>query len=528
MDDTLHSEIEALRRRVAELELIVHDAHTASGLCYSETLDSFIDHVPAAVAVFDTQMRYICTSRRFLRDYHLSQTDVVGRSHYEIFPDIPDRWRQIHRRCLAGAVERCDDDPFPRADGGVDWVRWEICPWYDHSGEIGGIILFSEVMTDRKRSELALEESERRFRTIVEHSPEGIFIQIEGRFAFLNPAACRIFGVDSPEDLIGTPVAETTQPESREKSRERIRILNEERRPVREPAIFQYPHRDGTTVWAETLGEPIEYGGKPAALIFMRDVTQQVEHSASMTRLNARLEVRVQERTAQLTAANRELAAFSHTVSHDLRAPLRSLDGYAKRLYEQYAGRLDGQGRHFCEAIQASSQKMRHLIEDLLAFSQVQSAVLHKSWVDMDTLARSLRVELGEGLSFPAGVLQIEALPGCFGDPVLLRQVLTNLLANALKFSAKVEHPVVRLSSRRDAGGLTYLVEDNGVGFDMADRDKLFVAFQRLHAGRDFEGTGLGLSIVERIVSRHSGMVGAESGPGKGATFWFSIPDPET
>ncbi len=160
----------------------------------------FVKNAPAAIAMFDKEMRYIATSNRWLTDYGLTGQQLPGRRHYEVFPEIPEPWKQVHRRCLAGAVERAEEDPFRRADGSVQWLRWEVRPWLDGSGEIGGIIIFSEDITARKQAAEALRQEEERFRTLVESAPDAIFVQSEGRFVYLNPAMLRLLGASAPEE----------------------------------------------------------------------------------------------------------------------------------------------------------------------------------------------------------------------------------------------------------------------------------------------------------------------------------------
>jgi signal transduction histidine kinase len=228
-----------------------------------------------------------------------------------------------------------------------------------------------------------------------------------------------------------------------------------------------------------------------------------------------------EERSVALTAANRELDAFSYSVSHDLRAPLRAVEGYAGMLEEDYAARLDDEGRRMLGAVRAGSLQMNRLIEDLLEFSRVGRADLRQLEVDMAALAREaaalppaaarVRIEIGEVLA-------------ARGDRALLMQVWTNLLSNAVKYSGKREQPVVQVGSRSDGSQALYWVRDNGVGFDPRYADKLFGVFQRLHRAEEFPGTGVGLAIVQRVVTRHGGRVWAESKPGEGACFYFSLP----
>jgi signal transduction histidine kinase len=227
------------------------------------------------------------------------------------------------------------------------------------------------------------------------------------------------------------------------------------------------------------------------------------------------------QRSAQLDAANQELDAFSHSVSHDLRAPLRAVDGYAGMLEEDYEARLDDDGRRKLKALRQGCAQMSRLIDDLLHFSRVGRAELRKAPVDMAQLAR----EAAPGASEAGRArIEFEELAAASGDRSLLRQVWVNLLSNAVKYSGKREQPLVRVGCRTEGGQLIYWVRDNGAGFDPRYADRLFGVFQRLHRADEFPGTGVGLAIVQRVVTRHGGRVWAESRPGEGACFYFSLP----
>jgi signal transduction histidine kinase len=244
--------------------------------------------------------------------------------------------------------------------------------------------------------------------------------------------------------------------------------------------------------------------------------------NAEVLRLNSELEGRVRARTLELESANRELESFSYSISHDLRAPLRAIGGYSLMLDEDYGPQLDDEGRRLLEVIRGSATHMAQLIDDLLKFSQLGRKSLALTPLDMGALAREVIDDLSP--VHPKARIELGTLPAVSGDRALLRQVWTNLVGNALKYSSQRELPYVEIGGREEEAEKIFWVRDNGAGFDMRYYDKLFKVFQRLHRSEDFEGTGVGLAIVQRVVAKHGGRVWAESGMGEGACFRFAFP----
>lgn len=283
--------------------------------------------------------------------------------------------------------------------------------------------------------------------------------------------------------------------------------------------------KDGTIYWVDTTIVPfLNEQDKPYQYIAIRaDITQRKKGEEEITVLNRELETRVEQRTAELEAVNKEMESFTYSVSHDLRAPLRAINGYAEILKEDYARVLDDEGNRLLMAVRNNAKNMGILIDDLLAFSRLGRKEVQKTTVNIKELVKKI---VADASTIPEHKAEIKIgdLHTIKADQVLLSQVFANLLSNAIKYSSKSSTPIIEIQSQTNNKEIIYSVRDNGVGFDMKYAHKLFGVFQRLHHKDEFEGTGVGLAIVERIITRHGGRIWAEAVPGEGATFFFSLP----
>jgi PAS domain S-box-containing protein len=411
------------------------------------------------------------------------------------------------------------------ADGEYRWILDTGVPRFMPDGSFGGYVGCGIDITDRQQAVEALRESEARYRQLVELCPDGIFIQAGGRFVFLNQAAVEFYGASDPQELIGKPVLDFVHPEYRDIVKQRIQRIWEENATV--PLIEEKWFRvDGTVVDGEVAAIPFTYQGQAAAQVVIRNITERKQSETEIKQLNETLEQRVLERTAQLEMANQELDAFSYSVSHDLRAPLRHVSGFVNVLaqqLEQSEAIADPKVAHYLQVIHESSRKMGLLIDGLLTLSRLGRRQLTLRPVNLQQLAEQAIVLVKSQASShiqPAVEFTIGDLPTVMGDAPLLQQVFSNLIDNAVKFSRDRQPARVVIDALPNG---TIFVRDNGVGFQMEYADQLFGAFQRLHSQQDFEGTGIGLALVQRIIHRHGGKIWAESQPNQGASFYFTL-----
>jgi len=437
-------------------------------------------------------------------------------------PDEAERVERHCRECIASA--RPVNYEYERSTAnGRRFYGGEMVPVFDAAGAVSHVVAIGRDVTTHRQAGEALRQSEARFAKAFHSSSVAKTITRlrDRRLIEFNDAWLRLIGL--PRDRVaGRSIDELglwIDPAVREGIYGRLRAGE----PVRgEEVLIRLP--SGAELIGLMSAERIELDGEPFSLWSFQDITARKRAEEEVLRLNAELERRVAERTAQLAAANFELEAFCYSVSHDLRAPLRAIDGFSKALLEDCLDHLDADGQDCLKRVRAASQRMGELIDDLLTLSRVTRAEMRRTQVDLSTLAAKIVGQLRQ--LQPDRHVDFVLTPGVTaeGDPNLLSVVLENLLGNAWKYTSLRPRARIEFGSHAGEDGTTYVVRDDGAGFDPKYAGKLFQPFQRLHPPQEFDGHGIGLATVQRIVHRHGGRVWAEGAVNQGVTVYFTLP----
>jgi PAS domain S-box-containing protein len=484
--------------------------------CYR---DLFADSKDA-VYISSRKGKILNINRAGVELFGYPRDQLVGMDIRALYADPRDRARFREEIERAGAVKDYEVT-LRRNDGTILSCLLTSTLIRSADGEVEGYQGIIRDITAQKKAEAALRQSREKFSMIFRSSPDWIAISdlVDGRLIEVNDAFLRITGY-AREEVIGKPSGELglwVDPGERQKV---VKLLREKGQIIDHEARFRLKSGEVRTFLRSA--ELIELEGETCVINISRDITDRKRAEEEIRGLNRELRRRV----AELTEANRELDAFGHTVSHDLRAPLVTIGGFAGRL-RKYAGGLDEKGVGMFEAIQANVKRMETLINGLLAFSRTGRQKMTVSEVDMDELVKSVFDELRAAASGRAVFLKTGRLLPLCADRTLMRQVVVNLLSNAFKFTLAKKKAVIEVGSTRCGDEILYTFKDNGIGFGSEDAAKLFDVFHRGHGSDHFEGSGIGLSIVHRIITRHGGRVCAEGRPGKGAVFSFALPAPD-
>ena len=487
------------------------------------TLRQITDNMMDLISQINVQGVFKFVSPSFKNILGYREKDLLEKTIFDyMHPEDHREFVAVMKNAVQTASLGLLEFRLRHASGKYLWVESIGNLIFDKEGKITGVILGSRDITEKKKAEEALKESELKYKQIVVDIEEGYFeADLEGKLTFYNNSLSKVTGFTKRELNKASCDAIFKEPVIISVYFDEVYTTGKPRRGL----VWTLIKKDGSKVFVEISlyiikdkhGNPVGFRG------LVRDVTESKLAEQEIKRANEELERRVAERTAQLEAANKELESFSYSVSHDLRAPLRSIDGFSTALMVDYMDELDPQAKDYLQRVRSASQRMGRLIDDLLNLSRVMRSDMSVHAVNISELAEEVFAELQE--SEPERVVETVIQPNMQvkGDPRLLKIMLDNLLGNAWKFTGKATEARIELGTEEKESKTVFFVKDNGAGFDMEYADKLFGPFQRLHSPGEFPGTGIGLATVVRIAKRHKGDIWAEGEVGKGASFYFTL-----
>ncbi len=515
---------EAFNKMLARIE------EQTEALLKNEEIRSFLAAIVAssddAIIGKDLDSKVLSWNTGAERLFGYAAAEMLGQPMARLQPpDRPDEESHILEEVKRGRIRHYETMRL-RKDGRLIEVSLCVSPIKNARGDVIGISSIARDITEGKRAERELQESQARFSDIIGSAMDAIISVDAGQhITIFNEAAEKMFRCPAGEAL-GEPLDRFIPARFREAHRAYVDNFGHTgvtSRAMGDLRPLSGLRADGEEFPIEASISHIDVGGQLTYTVILRDVTERKRAEEQILQLNAELEQRVEERTTELTAANKELESFTYSVAHDLRAPLRHIDAYSKILADDCAGSLSPEAQHYLGNIRASAAKMSQLVDDLLNLARVGRQELNRRSTPLSELVDEVLEDLkgetaGRNLEW-----HLEPLPAVECDPGLMKLVFANLLSNAVKYTRPRPVAVIEVGYRKLNGDSAVFVRDNGVGFNMKYADKLFGVFQRFHRAEEFEGTGVGLATVDRIVRKHGGHIWAEAAVDKGATFYFTM-----
>ena len=506
---------------ITESELVRHEL-----IEKEKRIRQIIRYSPFGIVMLDKDLNILTASDHFIEDFHLNPDipEMVNLKEYA--PNVYQRWKHIFKTALKGSSQGNLQDPFTQDDGEEEYIQWLCSPWYKQGEEIGGIMFYTEVITSEVLAYDALQQSEDKFAKTFHTSPDAITISRleDGLYIDVNFGFTEITGY-TRDDVIGKTVKDIMLWENMANRSEIYNTLKQRG----EVNNFQTRMRmkNGDIRYALLSARTIEINHERCLITIARDVTDIVEANEKIQKMNMELEEKIQERTVELQRKNEELETFTYTVSHDLKAPLRGIDGYSRLLLEDYKDKLDEDGKYFLQNIRNSTNHMDRLINDLLDYSRLERRSIAIKTFDLSELINRIINEYLHSRKDTKLEINLE-VKEINTDYESLLQILRNLIDNAYKFVRKdIEHQV-NISSRLENGFCIITIKDNGIGFDNKYKENIFKIFNRLHSQEDYPGTGIGLTIVKKGIERIGAVITADGQINQGAEFAIKIPQNES
>jgi PAS domain S-box-containing protein len=502
---------------------VAEDTSMAISHCYTheETSDARVmRNCPDIICTFDHLGRFVTINEASIRILGYTPDEVEGRyfTDFVLSADIQQTIEAAGKSKKGTPISGYENRCYHK-NGKIIPMLWSA----NWSAEDSMLYCVGRDASDIKSAEAALQEGKQRYSSLFDHNPDAVYsLDLSGRFTSANEKVAELTGY-LMDDILQMSFIKLVAPEGMQSGKENFKKARLGEKINYDMIMVD---KNGERRHINVSNMPIMIGGKFEGIYGVaKDITESEVTKQELKKLNGSLEVKIKERTSELEQSIKEMEAFSYSVSHDLRAPLRIINGYSKLLSNEYMEKFDADGKEFITAIIDNTKYMGRLIDDLLNLSRMGREAINTVKVDMTSLTQVVLHEMKMNDENISADIKVHHLHPCVCDQLLIRQVWINLISNAIKYSRKKESPKIEIGSYEKGNQTVYYVKDNGAGFDMKFAAKLFGVFIRLHDRSEFDGTGVGLALVHRIVTKHGGKVWANGKVDEGAVFYFSLPN---